>query len=113
MSLLTKEIAENTIVILRHNLEEKVKELASKLMNADMTDEIQFNEYDVSSPIHVQNEDGNMSSTISGLEISSSEHLLFDIDSSYSDHQVLIEEISTENLIYILGELESLTDHLD
>ena len=112
MSLLTKEIAENTIAILRDNLDTKIKELASKLMNADMTDEIRFNEYDISSPIQTPNEDGNLSSTISGMEISSSGHLLFDIDSSYSDYEVLIEEVSLENLIYILGELESLTDHL-
>jgi hypothetical protein len=110
---MTKEIAEKTLEELRAGLETSIKDLATMLMNADMTDDIRFHEYDMSSPIQTPNEDGNLSSTISGLEISSSGHLVFSIDSSYSDHEVLIEEISTENLIGILGELESLTDHLD
>ncbi len=111
--VLTKDIAEETIETLRGGLESRVKELASKLMNADMTDEVLFAEYDVSSPVHTPNEDVNMASTISGLEVSTSGHLIFHIDSSYSDHDVLIIEITTENLVYILGELEDLTDHLD
>ena len=110
--MLTKDIAEQTVEKLRADLETSLKELSAMLMNAVMTSEIAFHEYDISAPIHSQGDNDNLTSTIYGVEIASSGHLVFHVDNSYSNYEVLIEEVSLENLILILGEIESLTDHL-
>ena len=104
--MLTQHKAQNTIDTLRNDLESAIKEHIKETMAEDGTDSVSFFEYNVSQPIHIPNDDGNMASTISCVSIGEKGQLIFEIDSGLGDHDVLIEEISTENLIYILGEFE-------
>lgn len=110
--MITQHKAQNTIDTLRNDLESSIKEHIKETMAEDGTDYVSFFEYNVSQPIHIPNDDGNMASTISCVSlvapvvVGAGGHLVFEIDSGLGDHDVLIEEISTENLIYILGEFE-------
>jgi len=97
--------AQSTLEQLKENVYNSVK---GQLCRVEPTgDELMFHEHDISSPIQTPNEDGNFSSTISGMQFEEGE-ILFTIDSSYSDNVVNSDEISLENLIYILGAIESI-----
>ena len=65
-------------------------------------DEMMLGEFDMSAPIHAPNEDGNLAQTISSIKLEDGE-LKFVIDASYTDFELGSEDISTENLIALIG----------
>jgi len=104
--------------LFKKKLEDLKKEVLSTvygmvklILQSTGDDEVMLGEFNMSAPIHAPNEDGNLAQTISSLKIQD-DKVVFVIDASYTDFEVGAEEISTENLIALIGICEEIGEQV-